>query len=97
MATTCSHLDQITTHRASGDGCVECLQIGGIWVHLRRCASCGHVGCCDSSPNRHATAHAHDTDHPLVQSYEPGEDWYWCYTDEVAFELDEPRPTPAHP
>jgi hypothetical protein len=97
MATTCSHLDQITTHRASDDGCVECLQIGGIWVHLRRCASCGHVGCCDSSPNRHATAHAHDTDHPLVQSYEPGEDWYWCYTDEVAFELDEPHPTPAHP
>ena len=57
-------------------------------MHLRECQACGHVGCCDSSPARHATAHAHSTDHPLVRSMEPGEDWWWCYTDQVAFEID---------
>jgi len=64
-------------------GCEECLAIGSGWVHLRVCMSCGHVGCCDSSPNRHATKHFHATQHPVVRSYEPGEDWGWCYVDEV--------------
>ena len=69
----------------SGTGCVECDAAGGWWVHLRRCAQCGHIGCCDSSPNRHASAHAAASDHPIIRSAEPGEDWSWCYVDEVAF------------
>lgn len=96
MANTCSHLDEVRTAEASGDGCVECLAGGGTWVHLRRCIGCGHVGCCDSSPGRHATAHFRTTGHPLVQSFEPGEDWYWCYVDEVAFELEGDGPSPSH-
>ncbi|MGD0392952.1 MAG: UBP-type zinc finger domain-containing protein [Acidimicrobiales bacterium] len=64
----------------SGDGCVECLAAGGWWLHLRRCAKCGHIGCCDTSPNQHATAHARATDHSVIRSYEPGEDWFWDYT-----------------
>ncbi len=83
----CSHLDQAEDVKPSGDGCVECLAMGSRWVHLRLCETCGHVGCCDSSPNKHATAHFHATDHPLVQSYEPGENWWWCYRDDVAFEV----------
>jgi hypothetical protein len=63
----------------SGDGCVECLAAGGWWVHLRRCARCGHIGCCDSSLGRHASAHARATDHPVIRSYEPGEDWYFDF------------------
>jgi len=63
----------------SGPGCVECDAAGGWWVHLRRCAQCGHVGCCDSSPAQHATAHAGASGHPVVQSFEPGEDWFWDY------------------
>jgi uncharacterized UBP type Zn finger protein len=81
--TPCSHLDQIQDMTPSADGCEECLQIGSEWVHLRLCLTCGHVGCCDSSPNRHATAHFHTTSHPLVRSQEPGENWIWCYVDEV--------------
>jgi hypothetical protein len=95
---TCTHLDELATNAPPGtDGCVDCLAIGGRWVHLRRCTECGHVGCCDSSPNRHATAHFHDAGHPLVQSYEPGEDWIWCYVDDVAFEVPELIPSPSHP
>ena len=67
---------------ASGPGCVECDASGGWWFHLRRCVSCGHVGCCDSSPSQHATAHFQATGHPVVRSYEPGEDWYWDYVGE---------------
>ncbi|ANS78782.1 Isopeptidase T [Serinicoccus hydrothermalis] len=63
----------------SGTGCVECDDAQGWWVHLRRCAECGHVGCCDSSPGQHATAHFEETGHPVVQSFEPGEDWFWSY------------------
>ena len=63
------------------------VMVGGRWVHLRMCMTCGHVGCCDSSPAKHATAHFHSVGHPLVQSYEPGEDWWWCYVDNVAFEV----------
>jgi len=83
----CTHLDQAEDVTPSGDGCVECQKTGSSWVHLRLCETCGHVGCCDSSPNKHATAHFHATDHPLVQSYEPGENWWWCYLDQVAFEV----------
>jgi hypothetical protein len=63
-------------------GCEECLKIGSPWVHLRLCLTCGHVGCCDSSPNRHARAHAHAIGHPIVRSFEPGEEWRWCFVDE---------------
>ena len=65
------------------EGCEECLRIGSPWVHLRLCLTCGHVGCCDSSPNRHARAHAHRVAHPIIQSFEPGERWRWCYFDEA--------------
>ena len=96
MSDTCAHLDTISTNELSGNGCVECLAAGGRWVHLRRCTSCGHVGCCDSSPGHHATGHFHATAHPVMQSFEPGEEWYWCYLDEVAFELPADQPSPAH-
>ena len=94
---SCTHIEANTTTAAGSDGCVDCLKIGGRWVHLRRCVSCGHVGCCDSSPNRHATAHFAETAHPLIQSYEPGEEWFWCYVDEVAFEVPSATPSPSHP
>ena len=81
----------------SGTGCVECLDDGGWWVHLRRCASCGHVGCCDSSPAQHASAHSRETEHPVVQSFEPGEDWMWDYnTGSMVTGPDLAAPT-AHP
>ena len=83
MADTCTHLDQAEEVTPSSDGCEDCLRTGGWWVHLRLCLSCGHVGCCDSSPSRHATAHAQETTHPIVRSFEPGEGWRWCYVDEV--------------
>jgi hypothetical protein len=88
MADNCTHLDQIADVTPSSEGCEDCLRMGGRWVHLRMCEICGHVGCCDNSPNRHATAHFHSTGHPIIQSYEPGEDWLWCYVDELAFEVD---------
>ena len=89
MAQTCTHLDQITITEPAApvEGCEECLKIGGRWMHLRMCESCGKVGCCDSSPNRHATAHFHETAHPVVRSLEPGEDWSYCYVDDLAFVL----------
>ncbi len=91
--TSCTHLDtvKITELPASVDGCEECLATGGVWLHLRICLQCGHVGCCDDSPNRHATAHEHATGHPIIRSLEPGEEWSWCYVDEVAMEI--PRVT----
>ncbi len=79
----CSHLDQIKPVAASGDGCEDCLRMGDRWVHLRLCMSCGHVGCCDSSKNKHAIAHFRHSGHPIIRSFEPGEDWGWCYEDEV--------------
>jgi hypothetical protein len=94
--TTCTHVETIRDVAPSGSGCVECLGTGGHWLHLRMCQTCGHVGCCDSSPGRHATAHFRTKGHALVRSYEPGEDWYWCYVDDVAFELDVPS-GPSHP
>ena len=97
MAQTCSHLDEVDPGaQPSSTGCEDCLRIGGQWVHLRMCLSCGHVGCCDSSPNKHATAHFSADGHPLVQSYEPGEDWVWCYRDEFGFLLDG-VPSHSHP
>jgi uncharacterized UBP type Zn finger protein len=84
MATaTCTHLGEIHKVTPSGKGCKECLETGDRWVHLRLCLSCGHVGCCDSSKNKHASAHYRHAKHPIVQSFEPGEDWRWCYADEL--------------
>lgn len=86
------------TVRPSGTGCADCDEAGGWWFHLRRCAACGHVGCCDSSPGQHASAHAQATGHPVVQSFEPGEDWFWNYRTEAYVDdgpaLAEPS---AHP
>lgn len=86
-AVPCSHLDTIEVSEVpskdSVEGCEVCLQTGGRWVHLRVCRECGKIGCCDSSPGKHATAHAHEAEHPIVSSIEPGEDWSWCYVDEV--------------
>ena len=96
MADTCTHLDHIHDVTPSGNGCVECLRDGTRWVHLRRCMECGHIGCCDNSPMKHATAHFHETEHPIVQSFEPREDWLWCYIDDFGFEIDELRSSPSH-
>ena len=84
----CDHLDQIKVEPADEvAGCEECLAIGAVWVHLRTCLTCGRVGCCDSSPNRHASKHALAEEHPIVRSAEPGESWCYCFPDEVMFEL----------
>jgi uncharacterized UBP type Zn finger protein len=100
MADTCTHIDAVAEHAGeitpNSTGCEDCLAMGGRWVHLRVCMSCGHVGCCDSSPNRHATKHYHSSDHPIVQSYEPGEDWWWCFADELGFVIDG-APNFTHP
>ena len=86
-APVCTHLDQIrvTALPEPIAGCEECLKTGSRWLHLRMCMTCGKVGCCDSSPNRHASRHAGEDGHPIARSAEPGEDWSWCYVDEVAF------------
>ena len=84
--------------RPSGTGCKECLETGGWWVHLRRCAQCGHIGCCDTSPAQHTTAHYKETGHPLIQSFEPGEDWYYSYPEDAMYEgptLAAPHSHPA--
>ncbi len=86
MQEPCSHLDQIYDISPNTDGCEECLKMGDSWVHLRLCKTCGHVGCCDSSKNKHATKHFRKTKHPIIRSLEPGEDWGWCYVDEVMIE-----------
>jgi hypothetical protein len=89
----------------SGPGCVECLAADGWWLHLRRCTQCGHIGCCDTSPSQHASRHAAETDHPIIRSYEPGEDWFWDFTTQNYAEgpelaapnhhpLDQPTPGP---
>ena len=88
MADICTHLDQIQKVKAKTKGCEECLKLGEGWVHLRLCLTCGHVGCCDTSKNKHATKHSHATKHPIVRSLEPGEKWMWCYVDELMFEED---------
>ncbi|MEU7866805.1 UBP-type zinc finger domain-containing protein [Dactylosporangium sp. NPDC049140] len=83
MQSGCAHVDLVEPVEPSADGCEDCLAVGGRWVHLRLCLTCGHVGCCDSSPSKHATAHFRSAGHPLVQSFEPGEEWVWCYADEA--------------
>jgi hypothetical protein len=90
MPDTCEHLEHAARRphpiKPSGQGCEECLAAGGEWVHLRLCLECGHVGCCDNSPNHHATKHAHHTHHPVIRSYEPGEDWAYCYPHDLGVE-----------
>ena len=98
MSEPCEHVDQVEVGAAtpSANGCEDCLRIGGTWLHLRFCMTCGHVGCCDSSPNKHASAHYRGTDHPLVRSFEPGEDWWWCYRDESGFQVPGAPPAPSY-
>lgn len=84
MAAECTHLDQIRVTLPTKHVCEDCVKIGGTWVHLRMCLTCGHIACCDDSPNRHATKHFHATKHPLVRSVEPGETWTWCYVDDLS-------------
>jgi len=81
----CEHVGEIRDVRPSADGCEECLALGDSWVHLRECLSCGHVGCCDNSKNKHATRHFRETGHPIIQSFEEGEDWRYCYVDRLAW------------
>jgi uncharacterized UBP type Zn finger protein len=81
---TCAHLGAVLdVSPGTPEGCEECLKLGMTWVHLRECLSCGHVGCCDNSQGKHATAHFHETTHPVMRSFQPGEDWGWCYADEL--------------
>ncbi len=82
----CEHLETAELHKPNSKGCEECVAMGDSWVHLRTCLTCGHVGCCDSSKNKHATKHFHAQKHAIMQSIEPGEDWLWCYIDEVMME-----------
>jgi uncharacterized UBP type Zn finger protein len=87
MSDPCTHKGEIrNVPPRTPEGCEECLATGGRWVNLRLCLSCGHVGCCDSSPGRHATAHFRKTKHPLIRSFEPGEDWAYCYVDDLMLE-----------
>ena len=88
MSDTCTHLDQIQDVKPSANGCEDCLKIGDTWVHLRMCMICGNVGCCDDSKNKHASKHFHATHHPIMRSLEPGEDWSWCFADEMALAIE---------
>jgi len=92
MSRRCTHLDQIKdVQPRTPEGCEECLKMGDEWVHLRLCLSCGHVGCCDQSVNRHATKHYHETKHPIIRSFQPGESWEWCYPDDMFVPGKEPE------
>jgi uncharacterized UBP type Zn finger protein len=82
----CEHIEHIKNVKAKVHACEECIKMGDTWVHLRLCMNCGHVGCCDSSKNKHATKHFHTTKHPIVRSIEPGEEWGYCYVDDLMFE-----------
>jgi uncharacterized UBP type Zn finger protein len=96
---SCTHLDTVTVTELpeSVEGCEDCLASGGQWLHLRICLGCGHVGCCDDSPNRHATAHYQASGHPLIRSLERGEVWSWCYVDEVGLRIPEVQGTTRIP
>lgn len=83
----CPHVDEAHDLQPKERACEECVKMGDRWVHLRICLICGHVGCCDSSKNKHATKHFHQTTHPIIRSIEPGEDWGWCYDDELMLDL----------
>ena len=97
MNATCEHLDSVKDVKPSANGCEDCLRSGNSWVHLRICMSCGHVGCCDNSPNRHATAHWHsNAEHPIIRSFEPGDNWWWCYSDNLAFDVPGTDPAPSY-
>lgn len=91
---SCAHTKSIRPVMARTEGCEECLTSGDDWVHLRLCLSCGHVGCCDSSKNKHATKHFHASKHPIMKSFEPGEDWGWCYIDEMMLDFSDPGSAP---
>jgi uncharacterized UBP type Zn finger protein len=93
MATECSHVDSMHDVTPASGGCEECLQMGDTWVHLRLCMTCGHVGCCDSSRNKHATKHFKATDHPIILSFQPDENWGWCFVDEVMLSFEPPTPS----
>jgi hypothetical protein len=95
MPRACTHESTIVTVTPSAAGCEECLKTGSWWVHLRLCRTCGHVGCCDDSPNRHATKHFHATTHPIIEGYDPPEGWGWCYVDETEVELPDRTPHPG--
>jgi uncharacterized UBP type Zn finger protein len=86
-ALACTHLGDVRAVTPSAPGCEECLAMGDRWVHLRICMNCGHVGCCDSSKNRHATRHFRESGHPIIRSFQPGEAWGWCYADEAPLGL----------
>jgi Zn-finger in ubiquitin-hydrolases and other protein len=93
MAKPCIHVQEIRDVTPSARGCEECLRTGDDWVHLRICRTCGHVGCCDDSRNKHAARHFHATQHPIIEGYDPPEGWGWCYVDETLFDLGD-RTTP---
>ena len=95
----CSHLDHVQLRELPDEvaGCEDCLAAGDPWFHLRICLECGHVGCCDDSPNKHATAHWRShADHPVIRSFEPGEDWWWCYPDRLVFDVPGADPAPSY-
>jgi uncharacterized UBP type Zn finger protein len=92
MAGKCNHVNAIHEVTPSALGCEDCLRTGDRWVHLRLCRTCGHVGCCDSSPNKHATQHYHQTKHPIIEGYDPPEGWGYCYEDDAMIELDHSTP-----
>jgi len=100
---TCEHIDALPEGvdtfgpAADATGCVECLATGGQWLHLRRCLECGHIGCCDSSPHKHASAHARSKPHALIQSFEPGEEWLYCYPDDVMAQFEKYGTQPVPP
>jgi hypothetical protein len=88
----CTHGDAIHEVTPSARGCEDCLRIGAVWLHLRLCRTCGHVGCCDDSPNRHATKHFHASGHPIIEGYDPPEGWGYCYVDDVMVQLPDQTP-----
>jgi uncharacterized UBP type Zn finger protein len=103
MASECEHLAKAASRHSgvtpSGRGCQECLESGDAWVHLRLCLTCGHVGCCDDSPNKHASKHHRHTKHPVIRSFEPGEEWGYCFPDDAFAEVLPARPgeqAPVH-
>lgn len=91
MPAACTHLDQVLVRELpeSVEGCEDCLRQGSQWLHLRICLGCGHVGCCDDSPGRHASEHGRTSDHAIIRSLEPGEDWCWCFVDQMGFVVPE--------